>query len=259
MRVSSRPVDMVFSIMGIFDVTLDPKAFRSHDRLGATIALAQEILRKGGNASWLIATINLPPERQLSSFPVFPTTRVDGRAQIEVDGVTRDLVEVVGGDEFLERWSLKESPKGSMDDDEYLTISSQAIHVKPVDRRQGHREGQGCVCDTVHRVFFTALDNTAWEVCSENPDDEGELVQASCSRAFVVYVGMALANPYSSQPTLQRYIQTCTLLAILVQEHAPGRYHRSSNIVLCHCFEKVIKSWHVHEFDIGPNMIPTHS
>ncbi|KAK0502926.1 hypothetical protein EDD18DRAFT_1135617 [Armillaria luteobubalina] len=256
MRVSSRPVDMVLSIMGIFDVTLDPKAYPSHDRLGATIALAQEILRKGGSASWLIATMNLPPERRLSSFPVFPTTRVDGKAQVEVGGLMRDVEDVVGGDEFLERWSLKESPKGSMGDDGYLTIASQAIRVRRVDQRidlQSHRVGQGCVCDTVRRAFFTALDGTAWQAC------EGESVQSPgpCPRTFVVYVGMALANPYSSQPTLQRYMQTYTLLAILVQEHAPGRYHRSSNLVLCHCFEKFIKIWHVRKFDIGPNMTLT--
>ncbi|KAF8600778.1 hypothetical protein BDV93DRAFT_259481 [Ceratobasidium sp. AG-I] len=48
MRTSSRPVDMVFSIMGLFGVILDPGQFEKHDRIGATIALAQAILKKGG-------------------------------------------------------------------------------------------------------------------------------------------------------------------------------------------------------------------
>ena len=48
MRTSSHPVDMVFSIMGMFEVTLDTHAFGRDDRLGATIALAQKTPSRGG-------------------------------------------------------------------------------------------------------------------------------------------------------------------------------------------------------------------
>ncbi len=51
MQTSSRPVDMVFSIMGLFGVTLDPICFTKDDRLSATIALARAILEKGGRAT----------------------------------------------------------------------------------------------------------------------------------------------------------------------------------------------------------------
>jgi hypothetical protein len=42
LRTSSRPVDMVFSIMGTFGVTLDLRAFHQNDRIGATIALSHK-------------------------------------------------------------------------------------------------------------------------------------------------------------------------------------------------------------------------
>jgi hypothetical protein len=60
-RTSSRPVDMIFSIMGLFGVMLDPSAFDVNDRKEATIMLAQAILRKGGSTSWIgIATRAMP-------------------------------------------------------------------------------------------------------------------------------------------------------------------------------------------------------
>ncbi|EMD38079.1 hypothetical protein CERSUDRAFT_113220, partial [Gelatoporia subvermispora B] len=76
LRASSRPVDMVFSIMGTFNVVLDPKRFHKNDRVGATIALAQEILRLGGKPVWLALSLDIPPSRFISSFPDFPATSI---------------------------------------------------------------------------------------------------------------------------------------------------------------------------------------
>ncbi|KAK0240476.1 hypothetical protein EDD85DRAFT_935598 [Armillaria nabsnona] len=227
---------MVFSIMGIFDVTLNPKAFRSHDRLGATIALAQEILRKGGNASWLIATMNLPPERQLSSFPAFPTTRVDGKAQIEVDGVTQDLAEVVVGDEFLERWSLKESPKGSMDDDGYLTISSQAIVGKVTEKG---RDVSAIPSVESSLLLLTALPGkSALKIRTVKESWCSLRVREPlwCMSGWRLRTHTQASQPYND-----------------TFRHTPCWRYWCKNTLL------VIKSWHVREFDIGPNMTPTQS
>ncbi len=51
LRTSSRPLDMVLSIMGILGVSLDLREFPEDDRIGATIALTREILRQGRSAS----------------------------------------------------------------------------------------------------------------------------------------------------------------------------------------------------------------
>ncbi|ESK90424.1 het-domain-containing protein [Moniliophthora roreri MCA 2997] len=255
MRVSSRPVDMVFSIMGLFDVSLDPRAFQSGDRFAATVALAQEILRKGGNASWLVASLHAPPERQLSTFPMFPETTVDGKARIRVSGELKEMTEIVE-DEFLRIWSVKEGTLGgSMDDMGYLTLSSKAVEVQPVPLND-RVEKEHCRCSTANskRVFMKALDNSVWEACLEKSDScHRPAPQTLTTRTFAVYMGMALTNPYASQPTLQRYIETYTMLAVVIQEQSPNKFHRISNMILCHCFEEFIKTWEVHEVCIGPD------
>ncbi|OCH88196.1 hypothetical protein OBBRIDRAFT_106438 [Obba rivulosa] len=148
LRASSRPVDMVFSIMGTFGVTLDPKQFRKTDRIGATIALAQQILRLGGKPVWLALSLDIPPSRCLSSFPAFPETDVSGDVHWETrHGPTNpnvaddiysidELNETSDEDEedegenasdifFDEHW-VTDIPSGSMDHDGYLTISAKA-------------------------------------------------------------------------------------------------------------------------------------
>ncbi|KAK3343576.1 hypothetical protein B0T25DRAFT_634640 [Lasiosphaeria hispida] len=81
MRTSSRPVDMVLSIMGLMGVSLDPRGFSADDRIGATVALARAILEKGGSADWLGMPAKIPPCPQLSIFPQFPETDVAGSAR----------------------------------------------------------------------------------------------------------------------------------------------------------------------------------
>jgi hypothetical protein len=50
MRTSSRLVDMVFSVMGLFGVALNTKDFQAEDRAETVmIALARGILEKGGS------------------------------------------------------------------------------------------------------------------------------------------------------------------------------------------------------------------
>ena len=48
---SSRPVDMVFSIMGIFEVSLDVGKYGEPDRERATIDLAEAVLKTGRGAT----------------------------------------------------------------------------------------------------------------------------------------------------------------------------------------------------------------
>ncbi|KAK7036800.1 hypothetical protein VNI00_011466 [Paramarasmius palmivorus] len=45
-RTSARQADVIFSVMGMLDITLDPSHFDKNDRFGATLAMAQEILCK---------------------------------------------------------------------------------------------------------------------------------------------------------------------------------------------------------------------
>ncbi|RDX47678.1 hypothetical protein OH76DRAFT_1384934, partial [Lentinus brumalis] len=136
MRTSFRPVDMILSIMGVFGVSLDPAAFHMDDRRGAAIALAQEILKRGGRASWLGAACGVPPEKTLSTFPSFPRNTVNGAASIDVKGVAYKVPDLVDTARYsLDHVGLGFIPKGSMDDAGYLTFSTRAIPLQYVAER----------------------------------------------------------------------------------------------------------------------------
>ena len=97
LRTSSRPVDMILSIMGMFGVKLTTK-YKSHERLRATIDLAKEILKKGRGACWLGTSFRLPPCKHISTFSLFPETRVEGGVSIETPSGRKDISEFVGGE-----------------------------------------------------------------------------------------------------------------------------------------------------------------
>ncbi|KAF9259330.1 hypothetical protein L218DRAFT_1059074 [Marasmius fiardii PR-910] len=124
MRTSSRPVDMVFSIMGMFDVSLDPGLFDKDDRIQATIALAQEILRKGGRASWLGISLDMPLSDEISTFPQFPETTVEGKARVQTLAGKREVGEMMEGCYPVSTGLKAPLPEGKMDEQGYLTLTS---------------------------------------------------------------------------------------------------------------------------------------
>lgn len=79
---SYRPVNMVFSIIGLFKVKLDTGTFNKDDCLGATITVAMEILKKGGSTTWLGTLFQMEPNRWLSTFSTFPPTSESGKALV---------------------------------------------------------------------------------------------------------------------------------------------------------------------------------
>lgn len=70
LRTSSRPVDMVFSIMGLLDVALDPNAFDRNDRRSASLRLLQELAKRGHRAEWLGMAPNIRTPAGLSTIPM---------------------------------------------------------------------------------------------------------------------------------------------------------------------------------------------
>ncbi|THV00739.1 hypothetical protein K435DRAFT_854512 [Dendrothele bispora CBS 962.96] len=144
-RTSSRPVDMIFSVMHFFDVLLDPKEFDDDDRLGATIELVQRISAKSKEKKatgtlkdsdfWLCAFYFMETSRQISTFAEFPETSVDGRAFIRMPNGSKKLV----SDIMVERYSqytrarvipyflAEKSDPGIMDDSGYYTFTARYI------------------------------------------------------------------------------------------------------------------------------------
>ncbi|KAL0062970.1 hypothetical protein AAF712_010101 [Marasmius tenuissimus] len=141
MRTSSRPVDMIFSIMHLFGVMLNPKEFDSDDRLGVTVRFAQGVLdesRKGVlNAfdHWLSALYFMESSQQISTFPQFPETAVDGRAFIYTSDGSRQSVTDIMSERYTKytraplypHFLAEEKDVGEMDDSGYYTFTAKYV------------------------------------------------------------------------------------------------------------------------------------
>lgn len=125
-RTTSRPVDAVFSVMNMLNISLDPKSFRGLEfpRLAATVRLAQAYLRKGGKAYWLChffardySTCDPPMDRRMCTMMHIPEP---GEVERVSEFVSRTDVEsptpIIAG-----------CPTGSMDDQGYLKVDVPAI------------------------------------------------------------------------------------------------------------------------------------
>ncbi|KAH6622269.1 hypothetical protein C7974DRAFT_397989 [Boeremia exigua] len=133
MRTSSRPVDMVLSIMGIFGVSLDPGAFDENDRLRATVALAREILSSGGRACWLGISLTLPLSSEISTFPAFPETTVQGKAMVHTPEGKKEVAEMMEGCYPNSLGLRMPLPQGSMDESGALTAVFKFARAAPID------------------------------------------------------------------------------------------------------------------------------
>ncbi|KAI0724229.1 hypothetical protein C8T65DRAFT_670 [Cerioporus squamosus] len=233
MRTSSRPVDMVFSIMGLFDVTLDPAQFHKDDRRGATIALAQTILQRGGSASWLALGCRLEPDRSLSTFPTFPRTSVAGVAFVQRGQRVQEVSELVDP-VYPVAEALVPFPKGSMDDAGYFTFTARAVPLRPV------------VPGETGRVLV-ALDGSRWAV--RQPSDSGEIAQKEevCADAYAVLVGWF--NRY--YPGQTSALDKDNIRVMLLEEHQAGMAHVRSYITLSQTDRAYVLGWSEREFHVG--------
>jgi hypothetical protein len=82
MRASKRELDVVFSIMGLFGVTLDPSKYQGGDRNQAIVDLTKSIMENGGKANWIGASLQLPVPSRLCTLPTLPEANIQGSAFI---------------------------------------------------------------------------------------------------------------------------------------------------------------------------------
>ncbi|KAF7983164.1 hypothetical protein HWV62_23392 [Athelia sp. TMB] len=252
MRTSSRPVDMVFSIMGLFGVTLDQKLFDVNNREGATIALAQKILENGGRAAWLALSYYHPPARTVSSFPYFPETSVSGGAFIEVDNKRVPATEFVekGDGGTSSRW-LNGLPKGHMDSAGYLHFRARAIPLLPTsDRSSAPSKANGGLSSSSKSrqpkreaapTHIAAMDGSVWQIIQHGQDTKQ-------SQHYAIFLGEM--QQYSAA-TSARYVDPWSLRALLVEQHEHGKVHRKSYFVLGQSNQPMIDVCPYHEFSLG--------
>lgn len=255
LRTSSRPIDTVLSIMGLFGVDLDPSLFDEDDRHGATILLAQAILQSGGSASWLGVGPRIQPDRYLSTFPAFPYPNPAGVALVHsrdrAQGVF-DLVDPV----YPIGAALVPLPQGSMDPTGYLTFSAKALRLRLTNSPSGSKGP---------RRTLTALDSSEWEVHDEsNPvtplDDVHPGVgpgphSGPGSRSPLAYA--ALLGWFSRYtPGMSAARDRENVRVMLLEEHAPGAFHLRSFFALHQSEKAYVLGWAEREFRVGGPEVP---
>ncbi|KAI0654144.1 hypothetical protein C8Q70DRAFT_1058704 [Cubamyces menziesii] len=265
-RASSRPVDMVFSIMGVFGVSLDPRGFDADDRLGATVALMRAILaREGGRASWLSLAPYLPPHPRLSTFPVFPKTSVDGRVELAL-GLT-----TVGG-ESKRRAAILDTrritmPMGSMDEAGYLRISRKAVRIHalplafpvPGEGHHDHLESSQTADPPLCCLAFRAIDGTGWRFYGL-PEDDVQHPPSSDSVPKDNWKTLAVLVGWHNEFSLEgQWMGPRFLNAMLVREHAPEMFHVESYFELSHKLEGWVNTWEEMDLRIGGPGDPRHA
>lgn len=194
MRTSSRPVDMVFSIMGLFGVTLDTTQFGENDRVQATITLARAMLEKGGRATWLAAAFKIPPAQQISTFPRFPQTSVSGRAYVQI-GEAQTEVSSLMENEYPIAAALVPIPQGTMDTDGYLRFTAKAVRLNPPPADTSLPPPSS---DIAKPTTLTAVDGSTWSISDGT-------TTTSVGSGYAVLVGFFVGYyPHARQQRQQR-------------------------------------------------------
>lgn len=248
MRTSKRPVDMAFSIMGLFGVSLDTRPFDDNDRIGATIALARQILLQGGRANWLGLSFQATPCPYISTFPTFPRTSVSGKALVRLEDGSYCEVSHFMESEYPVASALVPMPEATMDEDGYLTFDAKAVAVMAAspsnDAVTSQIGSQQHEASTPARL--SATDGSNWTPCAEQePHPPTPTIYAVLLGFFVGYFpGVSVAQNDKN------------VRAMLLEQHAPGRFHVRSYFMLgSHC-RAWVRSWQQRTFCVGGPLRP---
>ncbi|KAH9856727.1 hypothetical protein C2E23DRAFT_882044 [Lenzites betulinus] len=237
MRTSSRPVDMVLSIMGLFGVELDPGVFHKDDRRGATIALARAILAKGGSASWMGAAFRLDRDRCLSTFPQFPRTSVAGVALVKTKGAVKEVSQLVSPVYPIQD-ALVPLPRGRMDDEGYVTFTAKGVPLVEVSYPHGPDHPQP-------NDVLQALDDSQWQIQDDSPLSPTDEPTVD---TYAILLGWFHKYHPGASPAGGE-----TILVILAQQHSrePSRFHLRSFFTLRGSHKPQVLRWPEHEFCLG--------
>ncbi|KDQ13154.1 hypothetical protein BOTBODRAFT_396733 [Botryobasidium botryosum FD-172 SS1] len=142
-RSSSRPVDMVFSLMDLLGVQVDVAQFGKDDRMKATIAMIQALMRRpSATATWLFIAPTMAPSRELSTLPEMPETSESGRAYIQTSR-GRVLASEAMGTGGREVWKPAGAPSGEMTNSGYFVFSAKGALLVVDASTQGSSTSTG--------------------------------------------------------------------------------------------------------------------
>lgn len=239
MRTSSRSVDMVLSIMGLFGVSLNPPSYRENERLRATVDLARAILQQGGRANWLGVSLKAPLSKKISTFPQFPQTSVAGKAFIKTkEGQLNEVQFMMDGSYMVSNDRDPPLPKGTMDASGYLSFSCRAAAAVQIITSPKNSE--------VEKVLISTFDNSQWELISQEWDGSDASFN---SKTFAVILGIFIKySPGVSEASNSHY------RGMLVQEQDSGRSYVASYFVLDRKWRQWVMTLKERHFVVGgPN------
>lgn len=244
MRTSSKPVDMIFSIMGLFGVELEPSEFNAGDRTSATIALAQGILQNGGRASWIGLSLSLPPSPFMSTMPAFPEMSVAGGAVVHTSGGPRSVSDFVDVE-----WCLEGAPRGRVDHNGYLWISGQAAPIRRIDdSRDDTGEDMVLEAEVNKGISRVVVDGSTENAETDESTMKWRIVEdldGVFPKEYAIVVGQK--HPSIPPQYSMFYVRKCVVLMI-IEEHGDGRFHRSA---FATAEPGVVEHWRHRQFSIG--------
>lgn len=229
MRSASRAPDIVFSIMGLFGVTLEPSNYHKEDRYGPMLAFAQELAKMGKRADWMGISLILPALPTMSTMPVLPQTKNQGPPFIDTPGGEKEVAKLIEGAMEL-AWYMANAPIGTVDEDGYFKFTGKAAAVA---KKGTHSNEEGLA--TIKSNTING-DEVVWEVLGETQE---------AAEAYAVEIGKL--TPYNLACTGCMVIPECHVLMI-VEKHGSNRYHRSGLVTVEEAF---VAGWENQELNVG--------
>ncbi|KAH7129007.1 hypothetical protein EDB81DRAFT_138365 [Dactylonectria macrodidyma] len=193
MRTAHDPVDNVYSIMGVLGVTLDPKQFKTTDRIKATLALMRELLRKGERAEWLGVATRTNSNFELSTIPAFPVrSKTTGKFEISTPEGKKEVATVMDG-----WWMIADTPRGTLDEEGYLELEVLAASIS---KSESESPESG----------FEAVNGSKWDILSTHQGP-----------TYAVFVGTKTFYLNGSAPTM---VDPNDQVLMLIEEISSGKY-----------------------------------
>ncbi|KAK0231503.1 hypothetical protein IW262DRAFT_1308259 [Armillaria fumosa] len=234
-RTSSRPVDMVFSLMDLIGpgINLDVSQYGPNDRAKATIKLIQELMRfQDGVAYWLYIAPWIKPSREISTLPEMPETSVSGRAYIQTGKGKVLALDAISADSEWNTWGMPSpAPVGKMTDSGYFAFFAKAVLVRVQAQEHLEREWENMMkaydnhetwAIVVGRIRNWNRDPNTWKIelrSNEEPTPEG--------------------------------VPVYELTMMLVEKHGSGLYHRVGMEREIDERVTVDWDWKYREFNVG--------
>ncbi|KAL7957415.1 hypothetical protein V8C34DRAFT_180317 [Trichoderma compactum] len=268
MRTSSRPVDMVFSIMQLMGVTLNPNNFDPDDRLGVTIALASKILDQGGSADWLGLPAKIPPCPQLSTFPQFARTDVAGEANFLQAGkwcTGRSLDDWAFAHSYWDGDTWKQRLFAKMDKKGYLIFTREACALVRVLSATTNDCSQWPLLQDTEGLAWLALDESERLEIDNYTQQQVDIRKNGAPKCYMVplwdFIVPAMANKFEMENLT---LTDPVTKFMLVTEHATGRFHvisyfYSRRIDGFNVWKERIEHWEKVELAVGGPDSPTLS